>query len=155
MLWCGGTLDDKSEAFAKMINPPGQNQDAFSASDKDWPQVLDAIVYIATKFTFQKCIDEDPKLLNLYKEETGYESVDEFKENSIKALRMSDEEEPKEHMGFLMCLFGYESVLTREDFLQDMKKPECCWIYSAEKTRQRIKYFYPEEIHNEFIQGHH
>ena len=92
MLWCAGTLEDHSEAFARLINPPGQNQDSFSASDKDWPVVLDAIVYIATKFTFQKCVESDPSLLEKYQKETGYKSIEEFKEDSIKALRLSDEE---------------------------------------------------------------
>ena len=155
MLWCGGTLDDKTEAFAKLINPPGQNQESFSASDKDFPDVLDNIVYIATKFTFQKCIDNDPSLLELYMTETGYESIEGFKENSIKALRISDEEDPPEHMGFIMCLFGYDSVLTREAFLADMKKPQCNWIYSAEKIRKRIKFFYPEDVHEEHLKTHH
>ena len=147
MLWCGGQLEDKAEAFAKLINPPGQNQDAFSASDKDFPAVIDAIVYVATKFTFMKCTDEDPSLLAEYKKETGYDSIETFKEDSIKALRLSDEEEPKEHMGFIMCLFGYESVLHRAEFLSEMKKPKCNWIFSAEKIRQRIKHFYPEDVH--------
>jgi hypothetical protein len=48
---------------------------------------------------------------------------------------MSDEEEPKEHMGFIMCLFGYESVMLRDEFLTDMKKPQCNWIFSADKIR--------------------
>ena len=86
-----------------------------------------------------------------YQTETGLKSLSDFNKNAIKALRESDEEDQKELTGFLMKLYGYESVLSKEDFLLQIVKKDTNWIFQAESIRKKIKIFYPPEVHDTLI----
>jgi hypothetical protein len=110
-------------------------------------------VYLATKFTFENTIEKDlgPLTLDFYKKQTGLKTLQDFNDKAITALRVSDEEDIKEHTGFIMSLFGCESVLTKEDFIEDIQGENTNWIFSAEKIRKRIKHFYPAHVHDALV----
>ena len=50
-----------------------------------------------------------------------------------------------------MSLFGHESVLSREDFIEDVQNEDTNWVFSPEKIRERIKHFYPVHVHESVI----
>ena len=54
LLWCDGSVKDKTSALCSIINPPGQSQDqGITASDKEFLSLLSAHFLIATWWTEQ------------------------------------------------------------------------------------------------------
>ena len=56
-------------------------------------------------------------------------------------MRLSEEEEDEHKKGFLMLVYGYESRLDREEFLEELKLPKANWIFESDKVRHRLKHF--------------
>ena len=144
ILWCQGDLTDKAEAFFMQLNPPGQNQESISANDKDWDMVFDTMVYIATQWT-QDNATVYGKTHN-FKQEVPQKYVEATTRRAIKAFRLSEEEDKVEHTGFLMLLFGYESRLSRDDYLNQIVRPDCNWIFTPEGIRHRITHFFEDHF---------
>ena len=42
-----------------MLNPPGQNPESISANDKDWPEVLNSLLEVATIFLVKQAVKYD------------------------------------------------------------------------------------------------
>ena len=110
ILMCAGDPSDKADAFFMLLNPPGQNQDSISANDKDWPEILDTLVYIATFWMQEQ--EKDWSLRNLGMARAGVFDEKTTK-RAAKALRECEDESKPELIGFITLLFGYESRLSR------------------------------------------
>lgn len=61
----------------------------------------------------------------------------------IHAMRVSEHEEESELYlkGFTFALFGYESKLEKEKFLEKVCDKECVWIFSGKQTRIKMNHF--------------
>ena len=92
ILWCSGSSKDKAQGLFQCLNPPGQSQVGITANDKEWDVVFDSICFIATLFTSN---------LGLKDGLSVPEYEEELTQRAIKGLRMSEVEEPVEHMGFI------------------------------------------------------
>jgi hypothetical protein len=134
ILWCAGDMICKAEAFFKCLNPPGQSQDGISANDKDWDSVFDKLVYLASIFTYKVAAAFG---------ETVEEYDEEFHKKAIKVMRTSEIEpdEDPHKAGFLNIVYGFESRLDREEFINEVQLPKANWIFDSEQVRHRLKHF--------------
>ena len=63
ILWCSGDGIDRAEALFLCVNPPGENNENISASEKSWETVLMTLFEIAVNMTYgQNGIKHDAKL---------------------------------------------------------------------------------------------
>ena len=60
-----------------------------------------------------------------------------------------DQVDRRTHRGIMDLLFGYDSVLTGEQYLDRATSDECNWIFSPKLIREKIKPFMDEKILNE------
>ena len=71
------------------------------------------------------------------------------RENAMIAMqRMSYKKDRTEShkVGFISQLFGeYESILTKEQFLDKVVEADCKWIFDDEQIRYRMRQFVIEE----------
>lgn len=141
LLWCRGEFKDKAEVLFQQLNPPGQNQDGISANDKDWDQVFDRLVYLASFWT-QEQAKRSPLVNDTIEEH--YEET--LTNRAIKAFRLSEEEDNVEHMGFIMRLFGYESRLSKEDYLHAICEVKCNFVFNASGIRENLSHFTNEDV---------
>ena len=134
IIWCSGDITSKCEAFFRALNPPGQSQEAASANDRDWPNVFDKLVYLATVFTYQAA-------------QAFGQSVEdfdiEFHKKAIALMRDNHEEEDGDQskISFIHLLFGYDSRMKKEEFISELEQPKCNWIFDSSKIRDRLKGF--------------
>ena len=110
ILMCAGDPSDKADAFFMLLNPPGQNQDSISANDKDWPEILDTLVYIATFWMQEQEQDWSLRIIGMARAGVFDEKTTK---RAAKALRECEDESKPELIGFITLLFGYESRLTK------------------------------------------
>jgi len=67
-------------------------------------------------------------------------------QRSIQAMRSSEIGFPPEHNGLDDLLFGVESTISKEQFLNTIIEKNCNWILDSSKIRQRVVPFYDENI---------
>uniref|UniRef100_A0A7S3CSH0 Uncharacterized protein n=1 Tax=Strombidium rassoulzadegani TaxID=1082188 RepID=A0A7S3CSH0_9SPIT len=140
-IWCGGSLEDKGEALFQCLNPPGQSQTGVSANDKEWDKVFDQLCYLATVWTAQQGQREGINCKQYDEEETS---------KAIKAMRLSELEEP-EKVGFIMLVFGYDSKVSKEDFLNVLSQSKCSWVFRPLKIRERLETFQDADLIDEVL----
>ena len=61
-------------------------------------------------------------------------------------MRMSEEEADPKLSGFIQLVFGYESKLTKAEFIQKLMTKDCKWIFSGKEIRLRMEPFFQEGI---------
>ena len=114
VIWCGGDFADKGNAMFQLLNPPGQNQDSISAGDKDWKDVFDTMVYMASYLTYTLSKKKyGDSVISNYQAITGQSELytEEHARCIIAAMRTCELDEPQ---GFIQLVFGYESKLSKE-----------------------------------------
>lgn len=112
-----------------MINPPGQAQEKVSASDKELKQILQSIFFVAT-FWLEEQVDAFNPGSSMRRQYANEQTA----KNVIKAFIESEDEKDKDHLGFMMKLFGYESIIKREEFLRDMTN-KFKWFFTSKGIR--------------------
>ena len=53
-------------------------------------------------------------------------------------MRTSEEEDIEHKTGFIMLLFGYETRMKKDDFIEELKQPKANWIFDSEQVRHRL-----------------
>ena len=56
-------------------------------------------------------------------------------------MRKSDIDDPKEICGFIGGVFGYESKVTHEQFVEKMLHSDNNWIYQPKQARIKMNHF--------------
>ena len=56
-------------------------------------------------------------------------------------MRVSEVEDPPHLSGFYWHLFGYDSKLSKEEFLDRVVNSECNWIFDAKQLRIKMNGF--------------
>lgn len=69
----------------------------------------------------------------------------EFVRKMITYMRKSDIEEPKDLCGFIGGVFGYESKVTHDKFVDQMLHSDNNWIYQPKQARIKLNHFLAEE----------
>ena len=92
-----------------------------AANDKEWPVIFDRLVYIATHFTYHHAQQKfGVKVFDTLTKITGRQELYslELSERSIRAMRSSELED---NVGFIESMFGMESKLTRDEFVEKLQ----------------------------------
>ena len=124
------------------LNPPGQSQEGISAGDKEWPKVFDSMMELETVWITNYAKDNGVQC-------KSYTPTVAFR--SIMAMRQSEIEDEPEKTGFIFQVFGYESRLTRDEFIETVATPKCNWVFQGTAIRERIKTFLNPDLQDEVL----
>lgn len=53
-------------------------------------------------------------------------------------MRLSSKEEPKEMQGFILSLYGFQTILPKSNFIDKLSSKECSWIFDGNEIRRRL-----------------
>ena len=80
----------------------------------------------------------------------------ELVKESIEVLRLHEKADSKNDLtkdGFINELFGYQTTMTKEEFIQKMTTPKFNWVFDQPKITQRVMlYMDDDELRDEVLE---